>query len=581
MKYSNLFGKTEREAKRGMQATSHKLLYQGGYVRELSAGRYEFLPLGFRVWRKIVDIIDEEMERIGSQRFSIPILQPMEFWKKTNRDTAFGKELMRIKDRNNKEFALSATGEGVVTEMISGTNPTYKDLPIIIHQFIVKLRDEKRPRGGILRTREFVMKDAYSYHESESDFMKTYKNFADAYGRICRRFGLKYYACIADSGALGGDYCHEFQVPCGAGEDHIVKCDKCDYAANNEKSEFMRKDVNKKEKKKKFKMIALPNKVATIKQLMDHYNLPAERFIKNVVYKTEDGRLVIGTIRGDLDVNEFKLARAAGVATLEKATDDDLKEIGAKPGFVHSWGYEKYKDKIIFVSDTSIIKAKNLYGGYKTDTKDPINVNYKRDFESDKVTDIAEPYDGAKCAKCKDGKLKLIRTLEFGHIFKYDHFYTKHHNGSYTDKDGKKKLMYMGAYGIGIGRAMAAIVETCHDKDGIIWPITVAPFQIHLLSFDENDNIESKAKGLYTKLLDQGLDILWDDRKDMSAGVKLKDADLLGIPIRLVVSKKSLSKDGIEIKLREEENAQIVDIGRVIDILRTQIDNLKKKYRVK
>ncbi|MCA9375225.1 proline--tRNA ligase, partial [Candidatus Dojkabacteria bacterium] len=338
MKYSQLFGKTVREAKKDMKMASHKYLYQGGFVRELSAGRYEFLPLGFRVWRKVVDIIDQEMERIGSQRFSIPILQPIEFWQKSNRDKAWGSLLMKLKDQRGSEFALSATGEGVVSEMVAETSPSYKDLPVVIHQFIIKLRDEIRTRGGLLRTREFVMKDAYSFHATEEDMLKTYNDFAKAYENCCNRLDLKYYSCIADSGALGGDYCHEYQIPCDAGEDKIVRCKKCDYAANVEKAEFIRKKVNSDEEIKDYEEVKLPLEVATMKQLVKHYNMPAERFIKNVVYKTSAGKLIIATITGDLDVNAVKLAKAVGEDELELATEEDLESIGSQHGFVHSWG---------------------------------------------------------------------------------------------------------------------------------------------------------------------------------------------------------------------------------------------------
>jgi len=557
MRYSKLFGKTVRQPQRGMKFPSHKLLYQAGYVRELSAGRYEFLPLGMRVWKKMVDLIDKEMEKIGSQRISIPILQPIEYWKKTNRDQAFGNLLMKLKDRNRAEFALSATGEGIISEMVAETQPSYKDLPIVLHQFIIKLRDEIRPRGGLLRVREFVMKDAYSFHATEIDFMKTYKKFYQAYANLCKKLGLKHYAVIADSGALGGDYCHEFQVPCEVGEDKIVKCSGCDYVANVEMAEFVREWINKDQKLKKYEVVDLPTEVATIPQLVKHYGLSEENFIKNVVYKTRKGKLVIATVTGNLDVNEVKLAKVVGQGELEKADEKDLKMIGAKTGFVHSWGYKKYKEKTIFVVDIGLKKAKNLYGGEKTETTDPKNVNYGRDFKADIEGDIAEPYDGARCSKCK-GKLNLIRAVEFGHIFKYDHFYSKHHGGYFKDKNGKKKLMYTGAYGIGIGRAMAVVAEKHHDKKGIIWPEVVAPYQVHLVNLE---GVEVKAKQVYEALVKAGIEVLWDDRQ-VSAGVKFGDADLIGIPVRLVVSKKT--EDKIEWKKRESQKTELVSLGEVL-----------------
>ncbi len=566
MRYSKLFGKTQREAKTGMVAESHKLLYRGGFIREFAAGRYELLPLGFKVFEKIITVIDAEMKAIGSQRLAIPLLQPIEIWKKTNRDGVWGSALMRIKDARQAEFALSATGEGVITEMVANENPTYKDLPIVVHQFIAKFRDEMRPRSGLIRLREFMMKDAYSYNTTEEDFMKTYKDFNDAYGRICKKFGLQFYACIADSGALGGDYSHEFQIPCASGDDHIVVCQKCNYAANTEKALFVREISNPDEEVKAYETVPLPYGVAKIKELVEHYKLPADRFIKNVVYKTAKGKLVIATVTGNLDVISTKLAKVVDQGELELATDEDLASIGAKSGFVQSWGYEKHKDRLIFVADESITIAKNLYGGYKTDTTDPINVNYGRDFTAEIVGDIAEPLEGATCKQC-GGELQLIRAVEFGHIFKYDHFYTQHHDGYFVDKDGQKKLMYMGAYGIGIERAIAIIVESHHDEKGIIWPEIVAPYYIHLVTLG---SVEKETEEVVAKLEAAGLEVLWDDRTEVTAGEKFADADLIGIPTRLVLSNKSLEKGGIEIKKRGSTTNDILPLDKnIVDAIKS------------
>jgi len=566
MLYSKMFPKTLRTAKKDTVTASHKFLYMGGFIRELSAGRYELLPLGFKVFQKLIEVVEKEMLNIGSQRFSIPLLQPIEIWQKTNRDKVWGTSLMKIKDRNQAEFALSATGEGVVTEMVKDTNPSYKDLPIVLHQFIAKFRDEARPRGGLLRVREFVMKDAYSYNTTEEDFMKTYNDFYKAYSIICEKLGLEYYPCIADSGALGGDYCHEFQIPCDAGEDEIAKCDNCDYAANVEKSEFVRKLVNFDQELKEFKIVELPVEIGKIKDLVAHYNFPENHFIKNVVYKTKSGKLIIATLTGNLVVNEHKLARAVGEEELEIANDEDLNSIGTKSGFVHSWGYEEFKDRITFVADESVVVAKNLYGGYKTETTDPINVNYGRDFKSDIVSDIANPYEGAICKKCNIGRIKLISSIEFGHIFKYDHFYTEKHGAFFMDKDGVEKLMYMGAYGIGIERAMAIVVESHHDDKGIIWPESISPYSIHLIGLNlENEEIKQKAHSIYQTLLKMNIDVLFDDREDVTAGEKFADSDLIGISLRVVISKRTEGK--IELKKRNEKESKLVSIEEFLNEL--------------
>ncbi len=563
MRQSQLFGKTLKDVPNNLKLASHKLLYRAGYIRELAAGRYELMPLGYRVYQKIIDIIEKEMEAIGSQRVVTPTLHPKEIWQKTGRDEVWGKNLLTVKDpRSEQEFTLSATAEGLFAEMVGGFNPSYKDLPILIHQFSSKFRNEKRPRGGLLRLREFLMKDAYSFDVNKENFAKTYKKFYDSYEKIAKELDLKTIAVEADNGALGGDYSHEFMIEAEFGEDTIVKCDSCDYAANIEMAQFVRDGVNKNEEVKPYEIVKLPTEVATIKELVAHYKMPAERFIKNVVYKTSGGKIVIATITGNLDVNERKLIRLLKInEELDPATDEDLKSFGAKSGFVHSWGY---KDKrIIYVVDESVIKAKNLYGGYKTETTDPINVNYGRDFKADLEGDIASAPDGGKCTRCKNGHLKLIRAIEFGHVFSYADFYSKAHDAYFVDKDGNKKPMLMGAYGIGIERTIASIVETHHDEKGIVWPKVVAPFDVHLIDLTLNtENLKQKGQKVYKSLKNVGIDVLYDDRKDASAGQKFADADLIGIPVRLVVSAKT--GDRIEWKERTGEKTELLSLDEII-----------------
>ncbi|PJE61691.1 proline--tRNA ligase [Candidatus Roizmanbacteria bacterium CG10_big_fil_rev_8_21_14_0_10_39_12] len=563
MLYSRLFGKTHREPRSDMKLISHKLLYQAGFVSELSAGRYEYLPLGFIVWQKIINIIDEEMKAIGSQRISIPLLHPMEIWKKTNRDKAWGNLLMKLEDARGSEFALSATGEGVITDMVTAQNPSYKDLPIILHQTINKFRDEMRVRGGLLRLREFTMKDAYSYNATEEDFMKTYNDFYKAYGIICDRLELEYRAVIADSGALGGDYSHEFQIECESGEDQIITCEKCEYAANIEKAEFVREKVNQDEELNEMKIVDQKwEEAQSIQEMVQFYGKPANNMIKTIVYKRPDGRLVLGVVTGNLAVNPIKLAHAVGENELTQAEKKDLDSIGAIAGAVHAWGYEEHKDNITFVVDHSIVNARNLFGGFKTKTNDPRHVNYGRDFKHEIEADIADPYNDAQCSKCSK-KLKLTKTIEFGHIFKYDHFYTEKHDGFFTDKDGSKKLMYMGAYGIGIDRAIATIVEKHHDDHGIIWPAQVAPYTVHLIGLDLQDvEIKEKVEKLYHQLLKAEIEVLYDDRDEARAGEKFATADLIGNPIRLVISKRT--GDQVEWKRRSEKESKLISVDRVI-----------------
>lgn len=535
---------------------SHRLLVQAGFIRELTAGRYELLPLGYRVFEKIVDIIQKEMEAIGSQRVVTPTLHPKEIWKKTGRDEVWGKNLLSIKDpRSEQEFTLSATAEGLFSEMVGDFCPSYRDLPILLHQFSQKFRNEKRPRGGLLRLREFLMKDAYSFDADKDGFAQSYKKFYDAYIRISKAFDLKVIPVEADNGALGGDYSHEFMIEAEFGEDIIVKCDSCDYAANLEKAEFVRSEANSDEELKVYEEVDLPTEVATIKQLVAHYKMPAERFIKNVVYKTSSGKIVIATLTGNLDVSPAKLLRALkSDEGLEEATDEDLASFGAKSGFVHSWGYDD--KRIIYVADESVVKAKNLYGGRKTETTDPINVNYGRDFKANIEGDIACATDGVTCARCAKGKLSLVRAIEFGHVFSYGEFYSKAHECYFVDKSGSRKPILMGAYGIGVERTMATIVETHHDDKGMTWPETVAPYKYHLVG------LNGKGEDIYQKLLAAGVEILFDDR-DVSAGEKFADVDLIGIPTRLIVSDKT--GDKIELKKRDGKESKMVSLAELLD----------------
>ncbi|MCL5675809.1 MAG: proline--tRNA ligase [Patescibacteria group bacterium] len=565
MLYSQLFGKTVRDVPKDIKLTSHRLLYQAGYIRELTAGRYELLPLGTKVYEKIISVIQKEMEAIGSQRVVTPTLHPKEIWKKTGRDQVWGKNLLSIKDpRSEQEFTMSATAEGLFSEMVGGFNLTYKDLPIFLHQFSQKFRNEKRPRGGLLRLREFLMKDAYSFDANKESFAKSYKKFYDSYLKIAQDFDLKVIPVEADNGALGGDYSHEFMLEAEFGEDTIVKCDSCAYVANLEKAEFRREEVNKDEEIKPFMTVELPTEVATIKQLVKHYKMPAERFIKNVVYKTSSGKIIIATVTGNLEVNSTKLLRSLKMdEEIEEATDEDLASFGAKSGFVHSWGYKDKQGfgsnkRIIFVADESIVKARNLYGGYKTETTDPINVNYPRDFKADVVFDIASVPNGSKCSHCDKGHLNLVRAIEFGHVFSYGDFYSKAHKSFFIDKDGTKKPILMGAYGIGIERTMAAIIESHHDNKGIVWPESVAPYQVHLISLGEEKLVTIETQKIYETLKTSGIEVLWDDRNEVSAGVKFADCDLIGIPYRAVVSSKTIKEGKIEIKNRNSAKTELL-----------------------
>ena len=562
MRYSKLFGKTVREAPKDAVMESHKLLYRGGFIRDLVAGRYLFTPLGFRVLEKIIKIIDEEMKAIGGQRVGTPTLHPLELWQATHRDEAFGAGLMQVKDRRGGKYAIGATAEAVMVEFVKKFKPSWKDLPIIIYQFSQKFRDELRARGGVIRLREFLMKDAYSFAADEEGFMQTYWDHYHAYEKIAKRLGIKVIPVEAESGALGGNFCHEFIFPCKTGEDTILVCKECGYAANKEKAEFMREDVNINEEEKDFEIVGQPEWVESMDDNVKHYKLPKERFLKNVVYKTAKGKMIIAVIRGDLDINESKLTRVVGEGELVSASDDNLKKMGTRPGWVHCWGHPAK-----YVGDISLKTVKNFIGGQKEKTTDSINVNYGRDFQCETLDDIAEAKDGYLCGKCKKGKMEEIRGIEFGHVFKFGYFYTEAMGGTFIDKDGKEKYLHMGSYGIGTERAMGIVVEAHHDNKGIIWPREIAPFEAHLLDLDiQKRKDKRRGEEIYEKLQGAGIEVLYDDREDISVGVKFADADLIGIPVRLVISEKTGEK--IEYKERVSEKTELLEIHTIIKKLR-------------
>jgi prolyl-tRNA synthetase len=561
MKQSQLFGRTTKSVPLDIKNPSYKYLYQGGFIRQIAAGRYAYLPLGFKVWNKVLNVIQDEMEKIGSQRVITPTLQPIEFWKTTNRDKAFGDLMMTVDDHHGSTFAIGGTAEAQMTELIKKFKPSHKDLPIIIHQISNKFRDEKRPRGGLIRLREFTMKDAYSFCKSEKEQLDVYYKFYKAYENICKRLNLKTVIVEADSGALGGKLCHEFMVLADFGEDKIFVCDKCKYAANAEKVEFVRENINPNDKILPLKNVYQPKNIDTIEQMSNFFKVPKNRIIKDVLYKGSNGEFYVIIIRGDLDINEVKLARELNLDSVEAANDEDLKKLGTIHGSVPVSGLKG----VHFFGDLSLKTAKNFTGGYKREKEELEwqNTNLDRDFKVEKLIDVAEAKNNDSCGKCEKGKLQEKRAIEFGHIFNQETFYTKPHKANYVDEDGREKVIWMGAYGIGIDRAIATIIEVYHDDKGIIWPKEISPFNIHLITIENNKKVKDAAEKLYDKLTKSGLDVLYDDR-DLTPGTKFADADIIGIPLRLVVSDKTLKNGSVEIKERNSKEIKLVKIGGVL-----------------
>jgi prolyl-tRNA synthetase len=574
MKYSKLFGKSLRESPKDASLVSHKYLVQGGFIRESVAGRYFFLPLGLRVRRKIEKIVREEMNKIGAQEMITPVLHPLELWEETNRTESVNFELMQIQDRRGGKFALGGTAEEMFVDVVRKFQISYKDLPFTLYQFSEKFRDEKRARGGLLRAREFLMKDAYSFHKDEEDFEIEYKNQWNAYETIFSRVGLQSHAVAADGGYIGGDYCHEFIVESEVGESRYLESDDGSYKAHEDIAVFTKENKNlEEESREMIEVEAVRGK--TMEDGVRLHKLPDWQQIKDVVFVDEKNRFILAIIRGELDVNEVKLMNVTGANQLRHASDEEIREsLQSEPGFISPVGIkDNLSDDVnlLIVADESLRTIKNAYGGANKLNKDLLNVNIDRDYKPDIEGDIAMAQPGYLAP---NGISKLIekRGVEVGNIFQLGYHYTnKMKESVFVDEDGNATKYYMGCYGIGIGRTMATVVEIHHDNKGIIWPFPIAPFSVHLINLGNNSEIDSKANEIYQTLIANNIEVLWDDRNE-TAGVKFADSDLIGNPIRLVISEKSLQKGGIEIKERNSTDYKIVEIEKLLEQILTIIN---------
>ncbi|MBA7631114.1 Proline--tRNA ligase [subsurface metagenome] len=528
-------------------------------IYQVAAGVYSYLPLAWRVLKKIGNIIRDEMDKAGGQELMLPVLQPIELWQETGRDLAFGKSLFTLIDRKERQLALGPTHEEVITEMASHYIKSYRDLPLLLYQIQTKFRDEPRPRAGLLRVREFSMKDLYSFDSDEEGLSQSYNKMLQAYQNINDRCGLLSILVEADSGAIGGKDSHEFIIVTETGEDEIVHCPDCGYSANMEKAQSIKEKLAD-EKPLPLEEVATPG-VGTIEELSNFLNIPQSRTLKAVFYAV-DGKLIIVVIRGDIEVNEVKLKNILRCIELRLAREDELEEAGLIAGSASPVGITG----IEVIADESITSGANyVAGGNKPDTHIK-NVNYPRDFKADIIADLALAEAGEGCPKC-GGKLSSSRGIEVGHIFKLGTFISEKLGAFFTDADGVSKPVVMGCYGIGLGRLLAAAIEQNHDDKGIIWPMSIAPYHIYLCSlYMENSEVAAAAENLYAELESQGLEVLFDDRQE-SPGVKFNDADLLGIPIRVTISPRTLEKNSAEIKKRSEKKSQLVPLGEVADRL--------------
>jgi len=562
MLYSRALIPTVKEAPADAANASHILLVRGGYIRKVGAGMYDFLPLGLRVLRKIEGIVRDEMNRSGAQEILMPALLPAEYFKETGRWDVYGDTLFRLKDRKGGEFHLGPTHEEIVTDIARREIKSWRDMPMNLYQVQSKYRDEPRPRGGLLRCREFLMKDAYSFDVNEEAAKKSYEIMGQAYCRVFDRMGLTYRMVAADPGAIGGSKSAEFQVLADSGEDAIVACDTCDYAANVEIA-TVKVDASAAaggEAEGAMSKVHTP-KVGTIEDVSAFLKLEKSRFLKSLVY-VAGAETVLAIVRGDHDVNEIRLARALGVDEVFLASDADVqKATGAAVGFAGPVGF---KGKVVVDRAASLVK--NAATGANERDHHLTGVNMGRDFQGE-VADIRLATTGDACPNCDAGKLKTYKGIEAGHIFILGTRYSAQMGAEYSDEKQVKNPIVMGCYGIGVSRLVATAIEQNHDADGIKWPMSIAPYHVHLVSIGKEDAVAEAAKKLYEELTEKGVDVLWDDR-DERPGVKFKDADLLGMPLRVTIGAKALANGNCELKPRTEPDPKKAELVPIADAVR-------------
>lgn len=558
---------TLKEAPSDAEIVSHQLMVRAGMVRKVAAGIYTLLPLGLRAIRRVERIVREEMDRAGAQELFMPTVIPAELWQTSGRWDAYGKELLRVKDRHNREFCLGPTHEEVITDLVGREVRSYRDLPLNLYQIQTKFRDEIRPRFGLMRGREFMMKDAYSFHATEEDAELEYKKMYDTYCRIFERCGLDFRPVEAETGNIGGSFSHEFMVLAETGEDAVVGCTKCTYGANVERAEAGYShecDAGSSEKLDSIERVSTPG-MKSVEEVSAFLKVSPHCLIKTLIYNSDMG-VVAALVRGDYDLNEAKLLRELGAVWIELADEETVvKTTGAPSGFAGPVGL-----KCTIIADHSVKGIVNGVTGANDADAHLINVNPNRDFTVKSFSDLRVVVDGDDCPRC-DGNLSIRRGIEVGHVFKLGTKYSNSMGATFLDEEGKQQPMIMGCYGIGIGRTVAACIEQNHDENGIAWPLPMAPFQVTILPLTAREKeVTEEAERLYREITALGVDVLLDDR-DERAGVKFNDAELLGTPIRIVIGKKGLKEGGVEIKGRTEQEAQLVPLEGVIDEVRGRL----------
>ena len=562
MRMSRMLMPTLKEVPSDAEITSHQLMLRAGMIRKMASGIYNQLPMGIRVFRKVEDIIREEMNAKGAQEISCALLVPAELWQESGRWDVMGPEMFRLKDRNGRDYCLGPTHEETFTHIVRNEITSYKQLPLNLYQIETKFRDERRPRFGVMRTRNFTMKDAYSFDADQEGLDKSYDDMFDAYTRIFARCELDNSPVQADSGAMGGSASAEFMVKSEVGEDEIVFCSGCDYAANIEKATSVNHEAST-EEMKEMSEIETPN-VHTIEELQDFFKMEAGQFAKTLIYYA-DGKTVAVVVRGDRDVNETKVANAIGGAVeFELASEDTIKAVtGAEVGFAGPIGI---KADYLFI-DQEVVDQRNVIVGANKTGYHIQNANFGRDFEG-QVGDFRNVQEGDKCPKCGQ-PLEIMRGVEVGHIFKLGTKYSESMGATFLDQNGKSQPIIMGCYGIGVERTVAAVIEQHHDENGIIWPLAIAPYHVVVVPVNvkKEEHLENAEK-IYKELEAAGVEVLLDDRNER-AGFKFKDSDLLGIPMRITVGKDIV--DGkVEFKLRKEADKEIISVDEVLDRVKAE-----------
>ena len=562
MRYSRFLAPTLRDDPADAEVISHKLLLRAGYIRRVTSGVYDFLPMGLRVLRNIENIVREEMNRAGAQELLMPMVQPSDLWKKSNRWEKYGPELLRFTDRHNYESCLGPTHEEVICDLVSRELRSYKQLPMNLYQIQSKFRDEIRPRFGLMRGREFIMKDAYSFHADEACLEAEYKSMFEAYKRIFSRLDLKFRPVEADTGSIGGSASHEFHVLAESGEDLIAHCSACEYAANVEMAESSR-DIPS-GTSAELAGVDTPN-VTTAEDVAEFLNSDIAQLVKTLVYRVEggdeDGKIVAACIRGDDQLQEIKLTRALGATSITMATDEEIKSVGGIVGFVGPVGLSC---KRIF--DKTLEGAVGLVAGANKRDMHLTGLDISRDESAAEFADLRQTRVGDYCPKCNSA-MELSRGIEVGHVFALGCVYSEPMEVVFQNQEGKRTIATMGCYGIGVSRLMAAIVEQCNDENGIAWPAHLAPFQATIITMGKSDTGREASEKLYHELLDAGIEVIWDDRNERP-GVKFKDAELMGLPVHIVVGDRGLEKGVIEVKLRDGEKEEI-EIASALDKVRS------------